>query len=225
MIIAIDGTASSGKTSAAKELSKRLDVPLLPTGLIYRAITLKAINENIVPENQSGLSKMLESTTIETVYMDKSVSVYLDKLPVSYELLKSEKVSENVAKYACIPFVREYVRKIQRQQADLHKNIIVEGRDIGSIVFPNADIKFFVDADLETRAIRRQKEFLNAGENMSLAQVKAAIIERDEADRKRMISPLIMTSDAILIDTSNMNVMQVVDLMIEKINQKKKHEI
>ncbi len=225
MIIAIDGTASSGKTSAAKELSKRLDVPLLPTGLIYRAITLKAINENIVPENQSGLSKMLESTTIETVYMNKSVSVYLDKLPVSYELLKSEKVSENVAKYACIPFVREYVRKIQRQQADLHKNIIVEGRDIGSIVFPNADIKFFVDADLETRAIRRQKEFLNAGENMSLEQVKEAIIERDEADRKRMISPLIMTSDAILIDTSNMNVMQVVDLMIEKINQKKKHEI
>lgn len=225
MIIAIDGTASSGKTSAAKELSKRLDVPLLPTGLIYRAITLKAINENIVTENQSGLSKMLESTTIETVYMNKSVSVYLDKLPVSYELLKSEKVSENVAKYACIPFVREYVRKIQRQQADLHKNIIVEGRDIGSIVFPNADIKFFVDADLETRAIRRQKEFLNAGENMSLEQVKEAIIERDEADRKRMISPLIMTSDAILIDTSNMNVMQVVDLMIEKINQKKKHEI
>lgn len=225
MIIAIDGTASSGKTSAAKELSKRLDVPLLPTGLIYRAITLKAINENIVPENQSGLSKMLESTTIETVYMDKSVSVYLDKLPVSYELLKSEKVSENVAKYACIPFVREFVRKIQRQQADWHKNIIVEGRDIGSIVFPNADIKFFVDADLETRAIRRQKEFLNAGENMSLEQVKEAIIERDEADRKRMISPLIMTSDAILIDTSNMNVMQVVDLMIEKINQKKKHGI
>lgn len=225
MIIAIDGTASSGKTSVAKELSKRLDVPLLPTGLIYRAITLKAINENIVPENQSGLSKMLESTTIETVYMNKSVSVYLDKLPVSYEFLKSEKVSENVAKYSCIPFVREYVRKIQRQQADLHKNIIVEGRDIGSIVFPNADIKFFVDADLETRAIRRQKEFLNAGENMSLEQVKEAIIERDEADRKRMISPLIMTSDAILIDTSNMNVMQVVDLMIEKINQKKKYEI
>ncbi len=225
MIIAIDGTASSGKTSAAKELSKRLDVPLLPTGLIYRAITLKAINENIVPENQSGLSKMLESTTIETVYMNKSVSVYLDKLPVSYEFLKSEKVSENVAKYSCIPFVREYVRKIQRQQAKTYKNIIVEGRDIGSIVFPNADIKFFVDADLETRARRRQKEFLNAGENMSLEQVKEAIIERDEADRKRMISPLIMTSDAILIDTSNMNVMQVVDLMIEKINQKKKHEI
>lgn len=225
MIIAIDGTASSGKTSAAKELSKRLDVPLLPTGLIYRAITLKAINENIVPENQSGLSKILESTTIETVYMNKSVSVYLDKLPVSYEFLKSEKVSENVAKYSCIPFVREYVRKIQRQQAKTYKNSIVEGRDIGSIVFPNADIKFFVDADLETRAIRRQKEFLNAGENMSLEQVKEAIIERDEADRKRMISPLIMTSDAILIDTSNMNVMQVVDLMIEKINQKKKHEI
>lgn len=225
MIIAIDGTASSGKTSAAKELSKRLDVPLLPTGLIYRAITLKAINENIASENQTALSKMLESTTIETVYMNKSVSVYLDKLPVSYELLKSEKVSENVAKYACIPFVREFVRKIQRQQADLHKNIIVEGRDIGSIVFPNADIKFFVDADLETRAIRRQKEFLNAGENMSLEQVKEAIIERDETDRKRMISPLIMTSDAVLIDTSDMNVMQVVDLMIEKINQKKKHGI
>lgn len=221
MIIAIDGTASSGKTSASKELSKRLDIPLLPTGLIYRAITLKAMNENVSPEDLMGLAKMLERTTIETVYMNKNVSVYLDKLPVAYEILKGENVSENVAKYSCIPFVREFVRKIQRQQAILHKNIIVEGRDIGSVVFPNADIKFFVDADLETRVARRQKEFLRAGENLSLEQVKTLIVQRDEADRQRAISPLIMTSDAVLIDTSNMSVSEVVDTMIEKINKKK----
>ena len=164
---------------------------------------------------------MLERTTIETVYMNKNVSVYLDKLPVAYEILKGENVSENVTKYSCIPFVREFVRKIQRQQADLHKNIIVEGRDIGSVVFPNANIKFFVDADLETRVERCQKELLRAGENLSFEQVKALIIQRDEADRQRAISPLIMTSDAILIDTSNMSVSEVVDTMIEKINKKK----
>lgn len=94
MIIAIDGTASSGKTSASRELSKRLNIPLLPTGLIYRAITFKALSENISPDNKSALLKMIERTEIDLVYMNKEVSIYLDRLPVSYEELKSQEVSE-----------------------------------------------------------------------------------------------------------------------------------
>lgn len=221
MIIAIDGTASSGKTSASIELSKRLNIPLLPTGLVYRAITFKALNENIAPDNSSDLLKMIERTEVDSVYMNKEVSIYLDRFPVSYEELKSQVVSENVARYSCIPFVREFVRKIQKQQAKKYADIIVEGRDIGSVVFPNADIKFFVDADLETRAKRRQKEYLLKGENLSLEKVKEIINTRDEEDRHREISPLIMTSDSILIDTSNMTILGVVDEMIQKINQKR----
>lgn len=222
MIIAIDGTASSGKTSASRELSKRLNIPLLPTGLIYRAITFKALGENISPDNKSALLKMIERTEIDLVYMNKEVSIYLDRLPVSYEELKSQEVSENVAHYSCIPFVREFVRKIQKEQAKKYADVIVEGRDIGSVVFPNADIKFFVDADLETRAKRRQKEYLLKGENLSLEKVKEIINARDEEDRHRVLSPLIMTSDSVLIDTSDMTILGVVDEMIQKINQKKK---
>ena len=222
MIIAIDGTASSGKTSASRELSKRLNIPLLPTGLIYRAITLKALSENISPDNKFALLKMIERTEVDLVYMNKEVSIYLDRLPVSYEELKSQDVSENVAHYSCIPFVREFVRKIQKEQANKYADVIVEGRDIGSVVFPNADIKFFVDADLETRAKRRQKEYLLKGENLSLEKVKEIINERDEEDRHRVLSPLIMTSDSVLIDTSDMTILGVVDEMIQKINQKKK---
>lgn len=222
MIIAIDGTASSGKTSASRELSKRLNIPLLPTGLIYRAITFKALGENISPDNKSALLKMIERTEIDLVYMNKEVSIYLDRLPVSYEELKSQDVSENVAHYSCIPFVREFVRKIQKEQAKKYADVIVEGRDIGSVVFPNADIKFFVDADLETRAKRRQKEYLSKGENLSLEKVKEIINARDEEDRHRVLSPLIMTSDSVLIDTSDMTILGVVDEMIQKINQKKK---
>ncbi len=222
MIIAIDGTASSGKTSASRELSKRLNIPLLPTGLIYRAITFKALGENISPDNKSALLKMIERTEIDLVYMNKEVSIYLDRLPVSYEELKSQDVSENVAHYSCIPFVREFVRRIQKEQAKKYADVIVEGRDIGSVVFPNADIKFFVDADLETRAKRRQKEYLSKGENLSLEKVKEIINARDEEDRHRVLSPLIMTSDSVLIDTSDMTILGVVDEMIQKINQKKK---
>lgn len=222
MIIAIDGTASSGKTSASRELSKRLNIPLLPTGLIYRAITFKALGENISPDNKSALLKMIERTEIDLVYMNKEVSIYLDRLPVSYEELKSQEVSENVALYSCIPFVREFVRKIQKEQANKYADVIVEGRDIGSVVFPNADIKFFVDADLETRVKRRQKEYLSKGENLSLEKVKEIINARDEEDRHRVLSPLIMTSDSVLIDTSDMTILGVVDEMIQKINQKKK---
>lgn len=222
MIIAIDGTASSGKTSASRELSKRLNIPLLPTGLIYRAITFKALGENISPDNKFALLKMIERTEIDLVYMNKEVSIYLDRLPVSYEELKSQDVSENVAHYSCIPFVREFVRKIQKEQAKKYADVIVEGRDIGSVVFPNADIKFFVDADLETRAKRRQKEYLSKGESLSLEKVKEIINARDEEDRHRVLSPLIMTSDSVLIDTSDMTILGVVDEMIQKINQKKK---
>lgn len=219
MIIAIDGTASSGKTTASKELAKRLDIPLVPTGSLYRAITVKALYDGISPEDADGLSKMLDRTTIDLSYSQKQVGVYLDKILVPFETLESEVISNNVAHFACKPFIREFVRKIQQKQATIFEHIIVEGRDIGSVVFPNADIKFFVDADLETRSLRRYNGYIERGEKTTLQEVKNALIARDKEDMLREISPLIMTSDAVIIDTSNMSILQVVDKMVQAINK------
>lgn len=223
MIIAIDGTASSGKTTASKELSARLNIPLVPTGSIYRAITLKALYENIKPEEEEKLEKMLSRTTIDLVYSGGRVSIYLDRIPEEYSKLESEAVSNNVTHFACKPFIRDYVRKIQRAQAEIFKDIIVEGRDIGSVVFPDATIKFFVDADIQTRAKRRFLGYVERGEKTTLEEVKQALIVRDKEDETREISPLIMTADAIIIDTSDMSIQEVVDKMVEKINEKKSY--
>ncbi len=217
MIIAIDGTASSGKTSISKELSSRLGFPLVPTGLIYRAITLKAQNQNISPSQDDKLKTMIENTKIELKYHGKEVEVYLDDVLISYEELRSEKISNEVAFYSVKPFIREFVRKVQRQTAEKFKNVVVEGRDIGSVVFPDADFKFFVDADSETRAKRRLQEYLRNGENVTLDEVKEELFARDNQDKTRNISPLVMTSDSILVDTSGMSVEQTVEKMIRRI--------
>lgn len=218
MIIAIDGTASSGKTSVAKELSLRLDFPLVPTGLVYRALTLKALKENITPSQNKKLFEMIEKTKIDLVYQNKQVSVVLDDVVMPYDELRSELVSNFVAQFACKPYVREFVRKVQHFQAEKFKNVIVEGRDIGSVVFPNADFKFFITANLETRAERCQKEFLKNGEKMTVDQAKEMLFQRDMKDRTRQISPLIQTSDSILIDTTNLSISEAVEKMIEHVS-------
>lgn len=218
MIIAIDGTASSGKTSISKELSSRLGFPLVPTGLIYRAVTLKAQNQNISPAQDDKLKTMIENTKIDLIYHDKEVLVCLDDVLIAYEDLRSEKISNEVAFYSVKPFIREFVRKVQRQTAEKFKNVVVEGRDIGSVVFPNADFKFFVDADSETRAKRRLQEYLKNGENVTLEEVKKELFARDNQDKTRDISPLVMTSDSILVDTSGLSVEQTVEKMIRRIH-------
>lgn len=219
MIIAIDGTASSGKTSISKELSSCLGFPLVPTGLIYRAVTLKAQNQNISPAQDDKLKNMIESTKIDLKHHDKEVEVYLDDILIAYEDLRSEKISNEVAFYSVKPFIREFVRKVQRQTAEKFKDIVVEGRDIGSVVFPDADFKFFVDADFEVRANRRLQEYLRNGENVTLEEVKKKLQARDNLDETREISPLVMTSDSILVDTSGVTVEQTVEKMIRQISR------
>lgn len=217
MIITIDGTASSGKTSVARAFATRLDFPLLGTGLIYRAITFKALKNVISFSDISGLQKMLDETEIESKFTKGKLTIYLDKIPMTNDELHEQSISENVAHYASIPFVREFVRKIQRKQAEIHKNIIVEGRDIGSVVFPNADYKFFIDADLETRAKRRFEDLVKNGENVKFEDVKKELANRDHEDSHREISPLIITSDSIYIDSSQRSIAEVVEEMAKKI--------
>lgn len=225
MVIAIDGTASSGKSSVSKELAKRLGFPLLGTGAVYRAIAHKALFMNIEPDDDAALAQMLESTEIESVSNAGGSTVYVDKMPVPESRLNSPEVGHVVASYAVKDFIRVFVRSIQHKAARDNENIIVEGRDIGSVVFPDADIKFFIDADLETRAKRRYEDFLRQGKNISLDEVIRELQTRDEQDKHRNLSPLIMTSDAILIDSSDLTIAQVVDELVEKINSKKENNV
>ncbi len=215
MIIAIDGTASSGKSSIARELGKRLGFNVLGTGSIYRAISLKLLNLKIDKDDDDAIKQILDTTTIESTFVNGTTTIYMDGILQPLDELNSHEVSVFVPHIAEKEFVREFVRAIQRQTAEAYPNIIVEGRDIGSVVFPDAEIKLFIDADALTRAKRRQANYLEQGKNLDLDEVLNEIEERDNEDRQRDISPLIMTSTSILIDTSSCSVEESVNRILK----------
>ena len=170
MVITFDGTNSSGKSTLAKELAKQTGICFVSTGLIYRAITKKCLNLNISHEEDDKIKFVLETTTLDyTQEKDKNI-IKVDGLIQNPNELKSPEVSNKTPLYASKDFVREYVRTIQKSLAEKNQNIIVEGRDVGSVVFPNADFKFYVDADLKTRAERRFIDYVNQGKKVPLEQ-------------------------------------------------------
>ena len=220
MIITFDGTTSSGKSSIAKELSIQTKICYVSTGAIYRAITKKCLNLGVSPEDNEKLKFILETTDLE-YYQEKDKTVIkVDGLVQSPKELHSPEVSNSTPLYASKDFVRVYVRNIQRMLANKNENIIVEGRDIGSVVFPEADFKFFVDADLRARAERRFMDYMEQGKTINLSQVVQDIKERDSQDREREHSPLVMTQDAILIDTTNLTIQESVAKIKKIIDEK-----
>ena len=220
MIIAIDGTASSGKSTIAKTLANSLSIPILNTGAIYRAITLKMINFNVDYNNIALVKQTLNSTIINTYECNNQLLIEVDSFTQDPKQLNSPEVSALTPKFACLEFVRDFVRNIQRTQALNYKNIIVEGRDIGSVVFPNAEAKFFIDADLQTRATRRLQDYIKQGKQKTLDEVVFDLKTRDDEDKYRHHSPLIMTHDSILLDTSNLTIEESVNKMITKLKEK-----
>lgn len=221
MIIAIDGTASSGKSTLSRALGKALGINVLGTGSLYRAITLKIINLNIDVNDDDRIAEMLDNTILESRFNNDTTSIVLDGIVQSYSQLNSEEVSNLCPQISCKEYVRVFVRRIQKHEAEKHHNIIVEGRDIGSVVFPEAEIKLFIDADIKTRAKRRQLDLYKSGVKVKYEDVLNDLIARDEADRKREISPLLMTSDSIIIDTSSMSVKESVNQIIKILADKK----
>ena len=220
MIIAIDGTSSSGKSTISRELGRRLGINVLGTGSLYRSVALKMLNLSISIDDDERIKQMLEKTIIESKFSNGTTTILLDGIAQSLDRLNEPDVSELSALVAQKPYVRDFVRKIQRSMAEKSKHIIVEGRDIGSVVFPEAEIKLFIDADIVTRAKRRQAEYIKNGENIPLKKVIKQLEDRDIEDRKRDISPLIMTSDAIIIDTSSTPVSETVDRVISIITER-----
>ena len=221
MIITIDGTASSGKSTVSKLLSKELKIPMLTTGSIYRAITLKVLSSKIDYNDDKSLEEMLKNTKLRSQYSGNGTIIYLDDKICEKDQLGSPIVSNTTPLIACKPFVREFVRKIQRGAAKSSKDIIVEGRDIGTVVFPYADFKFFIDASLEERAKRRMKEYQQTNPNITLEEGIKDLDKRDKEDEHRDISPLVKADDAIVIDTTAITAEQAVEMIVKCIDTRK----
>jgi len=202
MIIAIDGPAGSGKSTIAKLIAEDLGLVYLDTGAMYRLVTLKALNDGILG-NLDKIIKMLDNLNIDI----KENGFYLDDIDVSEEIRKPV-VSENVSDIAAIREVREKMVDLQRKFSE-SKNVILDGRDIGTVVFPNADVKIFLVADAKERANRRYKELVAKGENVRIEEIYENILKRDEIDSTRKESPLKKADDAVEVDTTSKNIEEV----------------
>lgn len=221
-VVAIDGISGAGKGTLAKALAKALDFTHLDTGALYRAVTLKALKNGFDEKNEKEITKMLTSTQIEQKKVKGVFQIFLDGKNLQNEdQLRSPEVSDMVAKIAKFSAVRDHIRKIQHEIAKKH-NLVVEGRDVTTVVFPNAFAKFFVTVPLLTRAKRRQKEYKKQGIILSLEKVKKSLKDRDNLDIHRDISPLKKASDATTI-VNNKTVEEAVNQMKNIVLQKEKH--
>ncbi|MBR7172540.1 MAG: (d)CMP kinase [Clostridia bacterium] len=215
MIIAIDGTSGSGKSTLAKRLAKTLNFGFFSAGDLYRAITVKTLNLHINENEDDKLQYMIDNTTIVYTYDGAKNVMLLDGINV-YDRLHTEEVSNFVSKISCKPFIREFVRKLQKDTALHNEHIVMEGRDIGSVIFPDADFKVYVDCKIEERAKRRMKDYEALGDKVTLEKVIADMKDRDYRDMHREISPLIMCENAYLIDTSLSPVDECIELLLKE---------
>ena len=216
MIIAIDGPSASGKSTTAKAVSKRLGFIHLDTGAMYRAVTLGISESEIELNNHNEVKLYLKSLKIK---FDQNDQIMLNGKNVT-DLIRTVKISSNVSKVSAILEVREKMVQVQRNIAG-DNNCVLEGRDIGTVVFPNADFKFFLIADITIRAKRRFSDLQESNELLTLNELIESIRKRDELDSKRNHSPLRQANDAIIIDTSSLTINQQIDKIVETIKQKK----
>ena len=213
MIISIDGPAGSGKSTIAKLIAEDLGLVYLDTGAMYRLVTLKALNDGILG-NLDKIIKMLDNLNIDI----KENGFYLDDIDVSEEIRKPV-VSENVSDIAVIREVREKMVDLQRKFSE-SKNVILDGRDIGTVVFPNADVKIFLVADAKERSNRRYKELVAKGENVRIEEIYENILKRDEIDSTRKESPLKKADNAIEVDTTSKNIEEVKNEILNIVRKK-----
>ena len=202
IIIAIDGLSGSGKSSTAKLLAKEMNYKYLDSGAMYRAVTLYIIENSIDYKNLKTLKTILDKIELEFI-KDKvsgSYEIHLNNKNVEQNI-RSKKVSELVSEISKISIIRKKLVQMQRTIGD-KKGIVMEGRDIGTVVFPRAELKIFMQADLNIRAKRRFNEFEKLGKKISLEEVKSNLIDRDNKDSNREDSPLKVTSNSLILDTT-----------------------
>ena len=219
LTIAIDGPAGSGKSSVARRIAGVLEYLYLDSGAMYRALALKALHRGVPLDDEAQLERLAAETHIElkppTPEQESAGSkncVFLDGADVTQEIRRPE-VAQAASRLATIAKVRE-VLVAEQQRAGAGGGVVMEGRDIGTVVFPKAELKIFLDASPEVRAERRWKEHQEKGERITLPEVFDEVIERDKRDRERKVSPLVRAADAVLVDNTAMGIEETARLIV-----------
>ncbi len=216
--IAIDGPAGAGKSTVARMVAKKLHFIYVDTGAMYRAIALFFLQKGIDPQDTETMAAQCRNAEVSITYEDGEQIVLLNGENVN-RLIRTEEVSTMSSKASAVPEVRARLLDLQRGLA-AGESVVMDGRDIGTCVLPQADVKIFLTASTRVRALRRHEELQGRGIAESLESVERKIIERDEADRNRAISPLREAEDAVHVDTSDMTVEEAVDRVLEICREK-----
>ena len=213
LLVAIDGPAGAGKTTISKELAKLLHYRYLDTGALYRGVAKAVELAGIAVEDDAALGRLCAQTHLTFVENERGLRLMLNGLDIS-DAIRTPEISMLASAVSARPVVRDFLLETQRAIGQ-EKAVVVEGRDMGTVVFPDADVKFFISADAHERALRRYHELKAGGdEKVRLEQVAADMIRRDRNDSTRAIAPLKPAADAILIDTTHRTIAQVIEVML-----------
>lgn len=216
--IAIDGPAGAGKSTMAKAAARALGYVYVDTGAIYRAVGYAALERGVSPEDKAGVETLLPALALELCWENDVQHVLLSGVDVSAEI-RTPAVSDAASKVAALPCVRAFLMETQRRVAREH-NVIMDGRDIGTVVLPHADVKIFLTADAEVRAKRRYDELQQKGDKTPYAQILAETKQRDKQDSERAAAPLRQAADAVVLDTSGYTLEQSVEAILSLVRRK-----
>lgn len=211
--IAVDGPSGAGKSTVAKAVAKKMNIDYIDTGAMYRAVGYKMIQEGVALDDEQALKQMLENTEIDF----SNGNILLDGNNIN-DYIRTPEISKQASDCSALPIVREKLVDLQRKMGQT-KSVIMDGRDIGTNVFPNAKYKFFITASAEERANRRYKELMEKGQDVVYEDVLKDIIQRDHNDSTRKLNPLRKADDAVELDTTVMTIDEVVNYVCEEINK------
>ncbi len=218
-VVAIDGPAGTGKGTITKIIAEKMNLINIDTGAMYRCVALECIEKNISSNEEQKINEILENIDIQLKNINGVQRVFLNGKDVS-EKIRTPEVDSKVAIFAALKIVRDKMTPIQRKMGE-NNDIIMEGRDIGTVVFPNADVKIFLDCSLEERARRRYKQNLEKGINESYEEVLEAIKQRHKLETEREVAPFVKAKDAVIVDSTSMTIDEVVETIEDMVRRKR----
>jgi cytidylate kinase len=218
-VITIDGPAASGKSTVARLVAAKLDATFLDTGAMYRAATLAAMLDGADLTDQQRILDVLDETVFEFKATPDGMLVQIDGVDATAQI-RDPKVTANARYVACLAPARERLVDMQRRFAEAYGKVVTEGRDQGTVAFPDADVKFYLTADLNERARRRQAELKTKGIRQTDDEIRQAILKRDQSDESRAVGPLKPANDAVIVDTTGLTIEDVVEKLVSIVKEK-----
>lgn len=212
LLVTIDGPGGAGKTTVSRLLAKALGYTYVDTGALYRAVALAVLSEKCSANEDSKVAQICRRLRFRFENSSKGLRLYMNEVDVTDEI-RTQEITMLASAVSARPVVREYLLGVQRGMGK-NGGVVFEGRDMGTVVFPEADVKFFLDADLSVRAVRRHKELVAMGVNISLDEVRQTMYRRDKDDSSRVLAPLKPAHDAVRIDSSSLEIGRVLELML-----------